>query len=266
MMQPQYGPVLADVKDGILAWQIWGRLGWRETRLRYQRTTIGPFWATLSLGIFVGVMGFLWSQLWKMDTKTYMPFLTSGMITWLLFSAMTIEGCGIFSGAENLIKQLRISYTMLACSIVWRNVIVFFHNLLIYALVFLYAGMSLSWATLLVIPGLILLCLNGIWISLVLGLICARYRDVQQLIQSLLQIAMFLTPIFWAPEQLNGRRGIVLVHYNLLYHYVEVVRAPLMGRMPDTWTWIFVVVATIVGWSVMFILYSRFRRRVPYWL
>jgi ABC-type polysaccharide/polyol phosphate export permease len=264
-MTARYAPVYNDVREGLLGWQIWSRLGWRETRLRYQRTTLGPFWTTLSLGIFVVVMGVLWSQLWKIDPKTYMPFLTSGMITWLFLSTMTIEGCATFSGAEMLIKQMRISFTLIACSIVWRNVIVFFHNLLIYLVVFLYSGLPLTWSLLLIIPGLMLLCLNGVWIALVFGLICARYRDIQQVVQSLLQVAMFLTPIFWTPSQLQGRAR-VLVDYNLLYQYVEVVRAPLLGRAPEPWTWFIVCTATVVGWSLMLFLYSRFRHRITYWL
>jgi homopolymeric O-antigen transport system permease protein len=265
-MTPQYAPVFADIRDGLLGWEIWGRLGWRETRLRYQRTIIGPFWTTLSLGIFVGIMGILWSQLWKMDVKAYMPYLTSGMITWLLFSQMVVEGCGTFSGAENLIRQLRIPYTLLACSIVWRNLLVFFHNFVIYALVFVFAGVPLTWSTLLVIPGIVLLCLNGVWFSLVLGLICVRYRDIQQLIQSVLQIAMFLTPIFWSPQQLGAGRSALLVHYNPLFQYIEVVRAPLLGQSPDAWAWLYICVLTIAGWVLTLVLYSRFRRRLAYWL
>ena len=264
-MTTQYAAVFADIKEGLLAWHIWGRLGWRETRLRYQRTLIGPFWTTISLGIFVVVMGVLWSQLWKVGPQTYLPFLTSGMITWMLFSAMTTEGCAAFSSSEGLIRQLRISYTMLACSIVWRNLIVFGHNLLIYALVFLYGGLTPNWSTLLVVPGLILLCLNGLWIALVLGLICARYRDIQQLVQSLLQISMFLTPIFWAPEQLQGR-ALNLVHYNLLYQYIEIVRGPLLGKTPEAWTYLMVGCATIAGWLLALFLHARFRRRIAYWL
>jgi ABC-type polysaccharide/polyol phosphate export permease len=264
-MQPQYNPVIADIREGVLGWHIWGRLGWRDTRLRYQRTALGPFWATLSLGIFVVIMGVLWSQLWKMDVKVYMPFITSGMIAWLLFSTMTIEGCATFSGSDLLIRQLRIPYTVLACSVVWRNLIVFGHNLLIYALVFVYAGLPLAWSMLLIIPGILLLSLNGLWIALLLGLICARYRDIQQLIQSLLQIAMFLTPIFWTPAQLQGR-FVILADYNLLYHYIQLVREPLMGQVPALWSWIVVCAATLVGWTLTILLHGRFRRRIAYWL
>lgn len=264
-MTPQYGKVLIDIREGALAWDLWGRLGWRDTRLRYQRTVIGPFWATLSLGIFVIVMGILWSQLWKMETKTYLPFLTSGLITWFFISAITTEGCGTFSDSEMMVKQLRISYTMLGLSVVWRNLIAFGHNLLIYALVFLYAGKSLTWSMLLIIPGIVLLCVNGAWISLVLGLICARYRDVRQLVTSLLQISMFLTPIFWTPEQLRGRVSI-LADYNPLYHLVQIVRAPLLGQAPDTLNWIVAGGIAILGWAVMFLLHARFRWRIAYWL
>lgn len=265
MMQIQYEPTFADIKDGTLAWQIWGRLGWRETRLRYQRTVIGPFWTTLSLGIFVLITGFLWSHLWHKDVKSYLPFLTSGMIAWLLFSTMVSEGCNTFVASELLVKQLRVPYTMLAWSIVWRNLVVFGHNLLIYVVVVIYAGVPITWATLLLIPGLLLLSLNGLWITLTLGLICARYRDIQQVVVSLLQIAMFVTPIFWAPSQLKGRI-VVLANYNLLYHYVEIVRAPLMGLAPPALSWAVVIAATVAGWWLTVALYARFRRRLPYWL
>jgi ABC-type polysaccharide/polyol phosphate export permease len=264
-MTPQYGPAIADVRSGLLAWRMWGRLGWAETKRRYRRTTIGPFWTTLSLAVFVIVLGVVWSRLWNQDPKTYMPYLTSGMVTWMLFSAITSEGSAVFINSEVLLKQLRIPYTLLACTVVWRNIIVFCHNLLIYVVVCIYAGISPTWATLLVIPGLLLFCLNGVWIALLLALLCARFRDIQQIITSLLQVSMFVTPIFWSPEQLHGRM-IEFVDYNILYHYVEIVRAPLLGRIPGPWTWFMVAAAAVAGWAFTFYLFSMFRRRIPYWL
>ena len=136
------------------------------------------------------------------------------------------------SAAKPLIKQLRISYTLLACATVWRNVIVFFHNLSIYVLICIYAGVPITWATLLAVPGLLLLCLNGLWIAVLLGAVCARYRDVQQLVGNILQISLFLTPIFWSADQLTGRAS-MLADYNPLYHLIAIVRDPLMGKAPD---------------------------------
>jgi len=100
---------------------------------------------------------------------------------------------------------------------------------------------------------------------LVLAMVCARFRDIQQIVISILQVSMFVTPIFWSPDQLRGRL-VAAVEYNLLYHYVDIIRAPLLGRAPATLSWVIVFMATVVGWAIAFCLYSRFRRRIPYWL
>jgi homopolymeric O-antigen transport system permease protein len=264
-MVPQYDVALADFARGASAWQMWGRLGWQEIKRRYRRTAIGPFWTTLSLGIFITVLGFVWAGLWGQDPKTYLPFLCAGMISWNLVQANINDGCVVFVGGEAFIKQLPFPYSMLAWSVVWRNLILFAHNLVIFLAVALYAGVPVTPASLLVVPGVILNSLNGVWIAMVLGVVCARYRDVQQLVGSVLQIAMFVTPIFFMREQLGPRLD-RLVDYNLLYHHVEIVRAPLLGQAPAAWSWCMVALSLVAGWAATLWFYSRFRRRVPYWL
>lgn len=264
-MTPQYSVVLDDFLDGVMNWRMWGYLGSQEIRRRYRRTTIGPFWTTLSLGIFIFTLGVLWAQLWKQDPKTYLPFLCSGMVVWTLIGAIITEGCSVFISAEGLIKQLRFPYTLLSCSVVWRNMLAFFHNLLIFLAVMIYARVPITWATLLAVPALILIFVNGIWAVTLLGLFCSRFRDIQQVIGSALQVLMFVTPIFWAPNQL-GERFLAFVDYNVLYHFVDILRSPLLGRPPGHLSWVVAVVVTVVGWSATLYLFSRFRRRVPYWL
>jgi ABC-type polysaccharide/polyol phosphate export permease len=269
---PQTGPTrsayhvaLIDIFAGMLAVDIWGRLGWRDTKRRYRRTLFGPFWTTASLALFVIALGLVWSNLWHQNPKTYLPYLTSGMLCWTLFSVICTEGCSSFIGQETLIKQLRISFTLLACSTLWRNMIVFIHNMLIYVIVGIYGGVSISWASVLVIPGFALLCLNSLWIAILLGAVCTRYRDIQQLINSLLQISLFLTPIFWSPDQLTGRAAL-LADLNPLYHLMAIVREPLLGRSPESLTWMVVVTGTFAGWVLTIYVMSKFRHRIVYWL
>ena len=264
-MIPQYDIALADFAKGFWAWRMWGRLGWQEIKRRYRRTAIGPFWTTLSLGIFVSVLGVVWAGLWHQDPKTYLPFLCAGMLAWNLVQSNINDGCLVFVGGAAFIKQLPFPYSMLTWSMVWRNLIVFAHNFFIFVVIALYAGVPVTAASLLVVPGLILTSLNGIWMATVLGVVCARYRDVQQVVGSLLQVSMFVTPIFFTRDQL-GPRFSRFVDFNLLYHYVDIVRSPLLGRAPQTWSWVVVTVALVVGWGATLWFYSRFRRRVPYWL
>jgi lipopolysaccharide transport system permease protein len=58
----------------------------------------------------------------------------------------------------------------------------------------------------------------------------------------------------------------IFVQLNLLFHYIEIVRAPLLGRVPAAETWYVVIGTAIVGWAIVFYLYSCFRRRIPYWI
>jgi ABC-type polysaccharide/polyol phosphate export permease len=262
---PSHRVACIDVVAGIRASDIWGRLGWRETKRRYRRTAFGPFWTTVSLALFVATLGLVWSNLWHKDAKTYLPYLTSGMLCWVLFVAICTEGCSSFIAYERLIKQLRISYTLLACAVVWRNTIVFFHNVIIFVLVAIYAGISVTSSTFLVIPGFVLLCLNATWIVIILGAACARYRDLQQLVANLLQISLFLTPIFWSPDQLTGRAKILAL-FNPLYHLIAIVRQPLLGIAPEPLNWAVAGLITIVGWSAALLVLTRLRHRIVYWL
>jgi ABC-type polysaccharide/polyol phosphate export permease len=264
-MNARYAVALNDFVEGAAAWQMWGRLGWQEIRRRYRRTVIGPFWTTLSLGIFIGVLGIVWAGLWGQDPKAYLPYLCAGLISWNFVQANINDGCLVFVGGEAFIKQLPFPYSMLVWSVVWRNLILFLHNLVIFGIVAVYTSVPLSAASLLVVPGLVLDSLNGVWMAMILGVVCARYRDVQQLVASALQIAMFVTPIFFAREQL-GPKFERFVDYNVLYHYVELMRAPLLGRPPDPKSWLMVALSLVVGWTATLWFFSRYRHRVPYWL
>src|SRR6202034_1335356 len=134
----------------------------------------------------------------------------------------------------------RRSSDLLACSNVWRNSVLFLHNLTIYLLVCIYAGLPITWATLLVIPGFMLFWVNAVWITMLLGALAARYRDVQQLVGTLLQISLFLTPIFWSPDQLSGRTALMAA-LNPIYYLIVVIRGPLLGQVPPLLDWLILI-------------------------
>jgi ABC-type polysaccharide/polyol phosphate export permease len=166
---------------------------------------------------------------------------------------------------------MRFNYSVMAYALVWRNFIVFAHNLLVFVVIFLVfapdriAPNRIMPATLLVLPGLVIVLVNSVWVSIVLGMLCLRFRDVQQLIISLIQISMFVTPIFWPPENLQGAARFVFVDFNPLYHLIDIVRSPLLGLLPAAESYIAMVVLTVVGWWLTYLLFGYFRKRIAYW-
>jgi ABC-type polysaccharide/polyol phosphate export permease len=255
-----------DLVAGLFKSDMWGRLGWLEVKRRYRRTVIGPFWTSLSLLVFVIGLGSVGSGLLSKQAQEYLPFLVSGMVVWVLLSSIIIEGSALFIGGAGLLRQMNFEYSILAYSLVWRNLIIFAHNMIVYLMIFaIYAPEKLSLMVFAAVPGLIILLVNGVWIALLLGTFSMRFRDVQQMIQNIVQIAMFVTPLFWPPESLNGIRRVLFVGLNPLYHLLSIVRDPLMGNLPHLNSYIAALIITVAGWTVAFSVFSKFRKRLPYW-
>ena len=124
---------------------------------------------------------------------------------------------------------------------------------------------SVTMETILIIPALFLLTINAVWVGILLGLVCTRFRDLNQVVSSLTQVAFFVTPIFWTPGQATGWRSL-LVNLNPLYHLVDILRSPLLGHAPASISWIAAVGTALLGWSITLPLYNRFRGRLIYWM
>ncbi len=107
-----------------------------------------------------------------------------------------------------------------------------------------------------------LLCLA--WMALVVGVVGARYRDVPLMIQSILSVFFWLTPVMYFPEQLGSKR--YLADYNPFTHLLALLRDPFLGRAPTLNDWLIVLGITIVGWATAFLFFARFRARIAYWL
>lgn len=241
-------------------------LGWQDVRQRYRRSTLGPFWITMSMGVMIGTIGIVFGQIFQSTITEFLPYLAIGMILWNYMSAIIIEGCAGFIAAETIIKQLPIPIFVHIMRMVWRNMLIFAHNIVIFPLVLIAVGKPLTWLALLSIPGLILQCVNLTWLALFLGMLCARYRDLPQIVNSMLQVVFYLTPVMWMPKLLPQRAGTILLDLNPVYHLLEIVRSPLLGQNPSMTNWLVSLGLAVCGWGITFALYNRYRQRIVYWL
>ena len=173
---------LFDLVQGARAHHLWYLLGWRDIRQRYRRSLLGPLWLTLSMGALVGALGFLYGMLLGVETAAYMPFLALGFIVWALISGVITDGCQVFINAESIIKQVGLPLSVHVYRLLWRNLLILFHNALVFVVVAAVFGVWPGWAGLLALPGLVLLCLNGLWVALLLGIVSARFRDVPPIV------------------------------------------------------------------------------------
>lgn len=256
--------MLWDISAAVRRRPLWLRLGWQDVLLRYRRSLLGPFWLTLSMGLMIATLGTIYGDILRLPMVQYLPFLTTGLLIWGLISALVTEGCQCFIESDWLIRQIDLPLAMFPMRVVWRNAIVFLHNIVIYLLLLVILPIPLKGSALLAVPALILLLSNGLWCGTLLGMVSARFRDFPQVISSLMQVAFFATPIFWSSGALSGNS--LLVIGNPFYHLIEIVRAPLIGEPVPLASWAVAGGISALGWSVTLLAFRRFHRRISYWV
>lgn len=237
-----------------------------DIRQRYRRSTLGPFWITISTGVMIGCIGLIFGKLFKSPMEEFLPFLASGLIIWGFISSVLIDSTSSFSSSETIIKQLDVPLFSHIVRMLTRNVIIFFHNLIILPVVFLCLDKGINLNFLYIFPGFALLVINLLWISLVLGIICTRFRDLTQIVSSLLQVAFYVTPIIWMPKLLPARASVMLLDPNPFYHLIEVIRDPILGVAPSYLNWVVSGGLAVFGWLLAIIAFNKFRARIAYWL
>lgn len=256
---------LMDIAGGFQRTGLATRLALLEVRRRYKRTKIGPFWTTLSMALFVFSLGFVFSLLWNLELSTYLPYLVTGFLAWMPFSSFVVESASTFTSNEPVFRQVNMPYFTFVLSAIIRNFVIFLHHSVVYVIICIVFHVDFSAATPLVVVGLALLFINGMWISMLVALACSRYRDIQPLLANLLNIVLWVTPIFWPKQQMLERAGF-LVHFNVVHHMVDLVRSPLLGTFPEPESYVVSIVTAILGWTVTIVVFSKHRRNIIYWL
>src|SRR5476651_2128409 len=101
---------MADVAGGLRLWRLAWALGWLDIRLRYRGSMLGPFWLTISSGVMVAALGLLYSTLFKLDLRVYLPFLALSQVLWGFLAIVVSEACTTFTDAEGVIRSVRMPF------------------------------------------------------------------------------------------------------------------------------------------------------------
>lgn len=260
----QWRMALNDLLDGLRAHRVWMMLARMDIRQRYRRSVLGPFWITITMVIFIVAIGPLYGHLLGMGSKEFIPYLAMGMIAWSLVSGVILDGAGAFVSAENLVRSVKLPYTVHILRVLQRSLIIFVHNLLAFVPFMLYLKIWPQWSWLMAIPGVLLVLLAALPTAFLLGTLSARYRDMQQIIASIVQLLFFVTPIFWKAELLRDR--VYLAEYNPFHLLIDAIRAPIVEGIPSLETYGKIGILLVLLYAVAAPFFARYRRRLAFWV
>ncbi len=254
-----------DLVASLKLWRLWTHLGWGDLLKQYRRSFLGPVWISLNTAVFIVLFSLIAAQLFKQSMETYLAYFCVGHVVFSFFSALVSEGCQTYISSEAFLKQTPYPKLAFVLRVVWRNVLTLGHNLPIVLAVLAWTGqlwaVRLPWLML----GLLLTLLAGALVVAILGALAARFRDIPMIVSSLMQISFFITPVMWQSNQLTERAQLLVV-WNPLAAYLDLLRMPLLGTAPRSDAITLACATLVVLAGIFVLLYLNVRRRIVYWL
>ena len=242
-------------------------LGWQDIRQSYRRSVFGQLWITIGMAVTITAIGVVFGTIFGTPLQIFLPYLASGLIVWGLIAGILNEGTVGFTVAESMIKQLPLPKVVYIVRVVWRNLIVSAHNIVILPVVILIVGAPMSWAILLWPAGIFLTVTALSGLALALAVVATRFRDLPPIVNAILTVGFYVSPVIWLKDSLaNNELVSSLVSLNPLYHLLQVARLPLIGQYPTLDNWIWATGYGVFFWIVALFMFRRYEKRISYWV
>jgi len=242
-------------------------LGWQDIKQSYRRSVLGQLWITLGMAVTITAIGLVFGIILRTDLQIYLPYLASGIIMWGLISGILTEGTSAFISAQDMIRQVPLPKLVHLTRVVWRNVLVTAHNIVILPFVVLIVGGSTGWALLVWPIGLAIAVISTSGLALLISVFATRFRDIPPIVSAVVTVAFYVTPVIWTPETLgNNDLAHLVLGLNPFYHLLQISRLPLMGQFPTLENWGLSALSAGVFWLVGFAVYRKFEKRIAFWV
>ena len=256
---------ISDIRAGWALRKSWWFLSRQAIRISYRRTVLGPIWISIQQLVFVAGISVLYSQLFKVDTKEIVPLAAFGFAIWSLITNCITGASSSFIQSSQSIKSSTVPMTFYLFSLVSQYFLTFLHSAVVLVPLAFMVGTTPRLASLITVPvALGFAVLNGFSLSLWLGPLSARFRDIPVSIPIIMQLVMFLSPIFWSPALLGDRDWII--DYNPLAWMIETFRSPIIGGDIRLDLWVRMAILTLCNLVLGITTLQRVKDKISYWV
>lgn len=264
MQENIYKHVYKDLTHTLLSYRLWLYLAKSDIKIRYRGSTLGPLWITITMMIFISALSIVYSRIFKQSLHEYIPFLTAGMLIWNYISTLISDSADTFINSKEYIEGMHLPYFIYVFRMIWRNILIFLHNFVVYILVVIFFKIPINASSLLAIPGFVLVTANLIAISIIISLLGTRFRDFPPIINAMITVAFFVSPVTWKAN-LVGTNSLI-VRANPISYFLDLIRSPLLGHSPEVISFYFCLAFTAAMSVVAFVCFSHLFKKIPFWL
>ncbi|PIT03754.1 glycosyl transferase [Bradyrhizobium nitroreducens] len=243
--------------------RIAATLAWSDMRHRYVRSLLGPFWMSLQMAIVVAVLGSVIGQMSNADMLSRLPMLALSMTAWTFLNSVVLDATTALQSSASLIRDRALPPVIFLLQCTFRQGLFALHNACVPLVLWLILSPhDLSHAPA-ALPGLLLFLACTFALSLVLGAMATRYRDLKPIIESTLMLAFLASPVIWSSDMINHRSTVMRL--NPLTHLFAVWREPLTGVHVDPISiiYVLVVLALLIIASALTLVHLR---KAAFWI
>ncbi len=255
-----------DVFKGARHYQFWTVFGLNDVKAKYRRSKLGQWWITLSVAIFIVVIGGLYGSIFNTEGTNYLAYMAFGYISWLFIQDSVNLGCQILVQSKPFMLQKGWPVSTFIYRLIYREVMVVAHHAILFPPILLWLGYWPGFAHIIfALLGFVLTVITAFWVVMIISIVSLRYRDFPPIAQSLMRMAFFATPIIWIHRDM-GAFGDWIVLLNPFGYFIKIIRDPLIGEGVPTQAWsISIGLSFATALLALFVL-SITKKRITYWL
>lgn len=232
----------------------------KEIRGKYKGSFLGILWSFVNPLLMVAVYAIVFPYIMKVKTDNYLIYLITGIIPWNFFTSVINQGMITVRMNAGIIKKVYFPREILPISVASSGLINFFISCIIILLFCIFGGVGLSWHLLLLPLFAIIQYFLTLGIVFALSAINIFVKDTEYIIQFLLQMLFYATPILY-PATLFPEKIRWLLYLNPMSNIVDGYRDIfLYHQLPNMMGLLYTIAISIVVFFVGFAIFRKLEK------
>lgn len=239
-----------------------------QLKLKYRYTTLGFLWNFLEPAMYLAILSFVFSVVNRMNISDYAVFLFSALVPWRYFEKIVNTCTDSIVGGDWLLKKMYVSPFAFPLT---RWMVASVEFLFSLAVVFsIFAILKSEWTVHLIILPLVIVpwSLLGLGAGMISAVLFTFFRDVKPLIQMILTLVFFSSPILFKPDLFaEGTLQAGLLRWHPITYFAALFQKPVyLATWPDPIDWAVSLGISLILLAAGIFLMSRYRGRFYFYL
>ncbi len=230
--------------------------------LRNEGSYVGILWYLINPILTFGLLFFIFSDRLGNDINHYPIYLLLGIIIFNFFQSTTIESTKLIISENNtLIKSINFPKEALIVSIVMKNLISHFFEILLFSFLLIYFHINV-FLIIFYFPILLLFVIFIFGTSMILSSLTVFFVDLDNIWNFLIRLIWLGTPIFYS---IAGQTKLFYFNiFNPLYYYITATRDIIIYKVrPENWILLGMVGFSLSAILIGFLIFNKLKNKIP---